>query len=155
MERLQAVLVFVFVFVFAHQADTTLRSNIEAVLLSVADFYVEGSSKMAYKFIRHPYAPITWGTGAYENYAVPVAFAWWLTGKQDYRDWLIRTCDNTLGANPMGLSWITGLGQRTIRCPLHSSRYRPGGMPVAGLQAQGPNRNGDGYSWRETVFPAH
>lgn len=28
-------------------------------------------------------------------------------------------------------------------------------MPVAGLQAQGPNRNGDGYSWRETVFPAH
>ena len=139
----------------AHQADATLRSNIEATILSVADFYVEGSSKMAYKFIRHPYAPITWGTGAYENYAVPVAFAWWLTGKQDYRDWLIRTCDNTLGANPLGLSWITGLGQRTIRCPLHSSRYRPGGMPVAGLQAQGPNRNGDGYSWRETVFPAH
>ena len=135
--------------------DTTLRQRIETAVLEEADFYIEGSSKMAYKFIRHPYAPITWGTGAYENYAIPVVYAWWLTGRQVYRDWLIRTCDNTLGANPLGLSWITGLGQRTIRCPLHNSRYRPGGWPVDGLQAQGPNRNGDGYSWRETVYPPH
>lgn len=135
--------------------DERLRQRIEAAVVGEADYYVASSAQMAYKFIRHPYAPITWGTGAYENYAVPVAYAWWLTGKPIYREWLIRTCDNTLGANPLGLSWITGLGQRTIRCPLHNSRYRPGGWPVDGLQAQGPNRNGDGYSWRETVYPPH
>ena len=137
------------------QTDSTLRKRIEAAVVREADFNIAGSVKMAYKFIRNPYAPITWGTGAYENYAIPVAYAWWLTGEDTYRDWLIRTCDNTLGVNPLGLSWITGLGQRTIRCPLHNSRYRPGGWTVDGLQAQGPNRNGDGYSWRETVYPPH
>lgn len=139
----------------SHKADKILQQRIKAAVVREADYYVKTSAQMAYKFIRHPQAPITWGTGAYENYAVPVAYAWWLTGKQTYRDWLIRTCDNTLGANPLGLSWITGLGQRTIRCPLHNSRYRPGGWPVDGLQVQGPNRNGDGYSWRETVYPPH
>ena len=137
------------------QTDSTLRKRIEAAVVREANFNIAGSAKMAYKFIRNPYAPITWGTGAYENYAIPVAYAWWLTGEDTYRDWLIRTCDNTLGVNPLGLSWITGLGQRTIRCPLHNSRYRPGGWTVDGLQAQGPNRNGDGYSWRETVYPPH
>ena len=37
----------------------------------------------------------------------------------------------------MGLSWITGVGERTIRCPLHNSRYRPEGLPADGLQAEG------------------
>ncbi len=66
----------------------------------------------------------------------------------------MRTCDNTLGANPLGLSWITGLGERTIRCPLHNSRYRAAGGPVAGLQAQGPMQRGHGYSFKETLYPA-
>ena len=68
-------------------------------------------------------------------------------------DWMIRTCDNTLGANPMGLSWITGLGERTIRCPLHNSRYRPEGLPVDGLQAEGPNARFAGYSYKDTAYP--
>lgn len=115
--------------------------------------YVRGSGQMAYKFLRHPYAPITWGTGAYENYAVPAAYLWKLTGESKWRDWLVRTCDNTLGANPMGLSWITGLGSRTVRCPLHNSRYRPEGLPADGIQEQGPNKNFAGYSYRDTAYP--
>ena len=76
-----------------------------------------------------------------------------LTGEGKWRDWLVRTCDNTLGANPMGLSWITGLGERTIRCPLHNSRYRPEGLPVDGLQAEGPNARFAGYSYKDTAYP--
>ena len=128
----------------------------DAVLGSIrkqADMYIRGSEKMAYKFIAHPYAPITWGTGAYENYAVEPAFVWALTGEKTYRDWLIRTCDNTLGTNPMGISYITGLGQRTIRCPLHNSRYRPEGVAVDGLQGQGPNKNGAGYAYTDVTYP--
>ena len=47
----------------------------------------------------------------------------------------IRTCDGMLGANPLGLSWIVGLGERTIRAPLHNSRYRPESFVVVGTQA--------------------
>jgi len=64
-----------------------------------------------------------------------------------------RKGDNTLGANPLGLSWITGLGERTIRCPLHNSRYRPEGLPVDGLQAEWPNARFAGYSYKDTAYP--
>jgi hypothetical protein len=118
-----------------------------------ADMYLRYSDKMAYKFVKHPYAPITWGTGAYHNFAVPVAWMWCLTGESHYRDWLVRSCDNTLGANPLGLSWITGLGERTIRCPLHNSRYSATGTAAIGLHGQGPNRAFAGYSCAETAYP--
>jgi len=137
------------------KADAGLRAAVVAAIRREADMCIAGSDKMAYKFIRNPYAPITWGTGAYENFAVSSAFAWRLTGEGKYRDWLVRTCDNTLGANPLGLSWITGLGARTIRCPLHNSRYRAAGFPVDGLQGQGPNQRGAGYNYCATAFPRH
>lgn len=117
--------------------------------------FSRGSDSVPYKILRNSYAPITWGTGAYENYCVTAAFLYALKGDDQCRYWLVRTCDNTLGANPLGLSWITGLGQRTIRCPLHNSRYRAAGVPVEGLQAQGPNQTGAGYHYNDTVFPRH
>ena len=55
----------------------------------------------------------------------------------------------------MGLSFITGLGTRTVRCPLHNSRYRAEGIPVPGLQVQGPMAAGHGYSYQDSVYPAH
>ena len=142
-----------YVLIDREKADPALWDTVLNVIRREADFYIEGSSKMAYKFVRHPEAPITWGTGAYETYAMLPAWMWAKTGEPKYYDWLIRSCDNTLGANPLGLSWITGLGERTIRCPLHNSRYRDTGFPVAGLQAQGPNQRGEGYSWTACAYP--
>ena len=137
------------------QRDPEMWARARAAVLREADFYIEGSDQMAYKFIRHPDAPISWGTGAYGNHLRPVLAAWFLTGDPKYRDWTIRTCDNALGANPLGLCWITGLGERTIRAPLHNSRYRPEGTVVDGMQGEGPWSAGGGYNYKETVYPAH
>jgi len=120
-----------------------------------ADYYVAGSDKMAYKFLRHPDAPIVWGVGAYSVHIRPVLVAWFATGDRTYRDWIVRSCDNTLGANPMGLSWIVGLGERTIRAPLHNSRYRPAGVVADGMQSEGPSARAGGYNYNETVYPEH
>ena len=144
---------YAYVLIPRAKADGAVWDAVFAAIRKEAEMYVRGSERMAYKFLRHPYAPITWGTGAYENYAVPAAFLWKLTGERKWHDWLVRTCDNTLGANPMGLSWITGLGSRTVRCPLHNSRYRPEGLPADGIQEQGPNKNFAGYSYRDTAYP--
>ena len=135
--------------------DPELFARVRAALVREADFYIEGSDQMAYKFIRHPDAPLNWGTGAYGNVLQPVLDAWFLTGEKKYRDWTIRTCDNMLGANPLGLCWITGLGERTIRAPLHNSRYRPEGTVVDGQQAEGPWARGGGYNYEDTVYPRH
>ena len=135
--------------------DPELWARVRAAVLREADFYIEGSDQMAYKFIRHPDAPLNWGTGAYGNSLQPVLDAWFVTGDGKYRDWTIRTCDNMLGANPLGLCWITGLGERTIRAPLHNSRYRPEGEVADGQQAEGPWARGGGYNYEDTVYPKH
>ena len=144
---------YAYILIPREKADGAVWDAVLGSIRKEAEMYERGSATMAYKFLKHPFAPITWGTGAYENYAVPAAFLWVVTGEGKWRDWLVRTCDNTLGANPMGLSWITGLGERTIRCPLHNSRYRPEGLPADGLQAEGPNARFAGYSYSDTAYP--
>ena len=144
---------YAYILVPREKADGAVWDAVLGAIRKEAEMYERGSASMAYKFLKHPFAPITWGTGAYENYAVPAAFLWVVTGEVKWRDWLVRTCDNTLGANPLGLSWITGLGERTIRCPLHNSRYRPAGLPADGLQAEGPNARFAGYSYKDTAYP--
>jgi len=109
---------------------------------------------MAYAFIRHPNAPISWGTGAYENYLTPVVWAYALTRDAQYLYWIVRTCDNTLGANPLGRSYIVGLGTRTVRAPLHNSRYCHLGEVVAGMHVEGPVARAEGYRVAETAYPA-
>ena len=135
------------------KCDPALRKAVVGAIAKQANMFIRNCDQLAFKFLKHPYSPVTWGSGAYENFAVPVAFMWRLTGDSKYRDWLIRTCDNTLGANPMGISWIVGLGERTVRCPLHNSRYRPDGVAVSGLQVQGPMQRGSGYCFTETCYP--
>ncbi len=141
------------------KAKLQLKNSVIHALEGEVDMYINGSKKMAYKFIRHPFAPITWGTGAYEHFLVPVWHAWGVTRSQEkrkeYFEWMVRTADNTLGANPMNISWIVGLGERTVRAPLHNSRYNPSGMCIPGQQVQGPNSRGEGYNYTSSVYPRH
>ncbi len=133
--------------------DPAIVSAIKKAIIGKADIFISHSSKMAYAFIRHPWAPINWGTGAYENWLTQVAQAWKLTGDEKYRYWIIRTCDNTLGANPLGLSYVVGAGTKTVRAPLHNSRYGTTGEVVDGMQVEGPVQKGEGYRIAEVAYP--
>lgn len=135
------------------RADAAIQGAIRRALLRKADASIHYSAMMGYAFIRSPWSPISWGTGAYENNLDPLLRAYKLTGDEKYRYWIIRTCDNTLGANPLGISYITGLGTRTLRAPLHNSRYRAAGEVVDGLQCEGPTQGGPGYNVKETAYP--
>ena len=135
------------------KADPAVRAAAKDAIVRDADGFISAVKNAAYPFIRHPWAPINWGTGAYENYLPPILYAWAVTGDAKYRDWIVRTCDNTLGCNPMSICWMTGFGGRRIHAPLHNSRYSPDG-PVAGLQAEGPVSSGKAYNWVETAVPA-
>ena len=108
---------------------------------------------MAYGFLRHPHAPITWGTGAVATWVNQVMWAYELTGDTKYLTWLIRTSDNILGSNPINRSYIVGAGPRTVRAPLHNSRYGHTGEVVSGQVVQGPNQRGEGYRVLEVAYP--
>lgn len=136
------------------------KATWEAILVATrreADMYVEGSDKMAYKFIRHPYAPCTWGTGSQPNYVMPILVLASVepeaAKRETYRTWLQYTADNQLGVNPMGMTWSVELGPRSVRAPLHNSRYSAKGSPAKGQQAQGPSQRGEGYNFIPTLYP--
>lgn len=133
--------------------DTRVQTDIKNAIIRKADGFITLCSTMAYAFIRHPWAPINWGTGAYENMLSPVAQAYRLTGDRKYLAWMVRTFDNTLGANPICRSYIVGAGERTVRAPLHNSRYSTSGEVVAGQQVEGPVQAGDSYRVKETLYP--
>ncbi len=138
-----------------HLADADIQKATIKAICREADMYINGSRKMAYKFIRHPYAPIGWGNGTYAQFLTIVRHAWAITREPEYYRWIVKSCDNTLGCNPLNLSWVVGLGTRTIRAPLHNSRYNPTGMVVDGQQAEGPHSKGKAYNYQETVYPPH
>lgn len=139
------------------KADATLHSNVVRAICEEADLYLKGSNQAPYKFIRHPYAPINWGTGSYTHFLTVVWHAWAFTDNKlkvkTYYDAMIKTADNTLGCNPMNLSWIVGLGSNSVHAPLHNSRFNPTGFSVPGMQVQGPDNIGREYNYAATLYP--
>ena len=138
-------------------ADPAIHSDVVRAICEEADMYVDASNKAPYRFVRHPYAPINWGTGAYEHFLTVVWHAWAFTDNRlkvkSYREAMIKTADNTLGCNPLNICWIVGLGSNSIHAPLHNSRFNPSGFSVAGMQAQGPDDRGKEYNYTATLFP--
>lgn len=138
-------------------ADPAVHSDVVRAICEEADLYIEASNKAPYKFVRHPYAPINWGTGAYEHFLSVVWHAWAFTDNKlkvkSYREAMIKTADNTLGCNPLNICWIVGLGSNSIHAPLHNSRFNPSGFSVAGMQAQGPDNCGKEYGYTATLYP--
>lgn len=53
---------------------------------------------------------MSWGASDMANAGRSLLIAYSLTGKQKYRDSAILNMDYMLGANPMGMSWTTGVG---------------------------------------------
>jgi len=133
--------------------EPEVREAIRKAIIRRADDYIALCGTLAYKSYRHPYAPIVWGAAAYPNAIDPVLWSYKLTGDQKYLEWIIRSVDNSLGTNPLGRSYVTGLGDRTVRAPLHNSRYSHFGEVVPGMHVQGPNQRGEGYAVKETAFP--
>lgn len=69
-----------------------------------------------------------WGaTTAQGRYADPYCFAYRLSDdpaqKQRYFDIVSQYADYALGLNPLGVSYVTGLGEKQVNSPLHLESY--------------------------------
>ena len=117
-------------------ADAAVR-----VIEERADAWLEYADAVAFRIAKHPYAPIGWSTASTPTAegAGLLLRAHALTGRDELRGWAITTCDLTLGANPSGWSFVTGLGERPVQQPLHNPSMGDGiEAPVPGLTVFGP-----------------
>ena len=146
-----------YVLISKEKADAKTWDAVFAAVKREADFFAKFCEQRDYPFITHPYVPIFWGFGAYQRFIASTVTCWKLTGDKVYRDRVIRNCDNTLGANPMSLSWIVGVGTETVRAPLHMSHWSPLGAVVTGIECEGPvySPGETSFSYRDNVYPAH
>ena len=97
-------------------ADARLQASVRRAILIRADMFIRQCQTMAYGFIRHPMAPINWGTGAYENYLPVILWSYKLTGDDKYRAGSCGLRQHP-GRQSAGCSYIVGLGTRAPSTP--------------------------------------
>jgi endoglucanase len=81
--------------------------------------YIDEADKLVARLVEMPYRQTWprsqdywagWGASVVVNFNRCLFIAGQLTGDAKYRDALINNTDFMLGANPMGMSWTTGIG---------------------------------------------
>jgi hypothetical protein len=89
---------------------------------------------------------IGWGAFTQSSrYSFQLLQAWALTKEDHFVKTALLNLDTQLGANPLSMSFITGLGKRPPKRPLHqpSLHYKAGdpvpGLPVFGVASHLPN----------------
>ena len=127
----------------AHRDRLTPHADgalIEERVSGMADALVRQWKRSAYRVAMQS-ADFVWGSNAVAlNQAIVLLQGHWLNGERDYLDAAQSQLDYILGRNPLGVSFVTGMGQRT---PLHI-HHRPSqadgiDAPVPGLLSGGPN----------------
>jgi len=127
--------------VLSDSADNHVKNQI----ISYADKAVASIAKSPY---RNPLKKdnYSWGSnGNCGNYGVILAYAHFLTGEQKYLDALVLTTDYLFGRNPIGFSYVTGIGRDTPFSPHHrQSQADQIEAPVPGFVVGGANCFADG-----------
>jgi len=123
----------------ASYVDQALQEECKAFVLSLADDWVAQANKNAYNAL----GPIedggltkslqpSWYGGA------EIIAAHKLTNDSKYLDALVRSTQFCMGANPMNMSLISGMGSRFlkpyIKATLHDNADIPHGIPVYGVK---------------------
>ena len=130
-----------FAYVRAPAATEPYRSAARRVLVQRADAMLRAAQGTGHRLVKHPYAPVGFGSLTTPRGAGLLFRMHALTGAPAYLEWGMHTCDVTLGANAAGRSWVTSLGSSPVARPLHLPSMTDGvDEPVPGLTVYGPSR---------------
>lgn len=122
-------------------ADVNIQDEIRSRILRASDDLVTLTRSNPYHNGARMDVPDWIGWGAFTQsceYSFPLLQAWALTSRQTYLDAAALNLDAQLGANPLSQSFITGLGTRYPRNPLHKvSMYDNTDEPIPGIPVFG------------------
>lgn len=131
-----------FYYCLAAKAKPEMKENIVLSFERSFRDWERSAETTAYRFMKEPYAPCTWGSGGLPVWLRLPAMTMRVTGdeelKSSCRRWIILTDDFSLGCNPMNLVFTVGLGQRYVTTAWHHlMENSPAGI-IPGLQSEGP-----------------
>lgn len=123
-------------------ADPKIRREIKRGLIEKANKVIDLTNSNPYRNGARLNVPEWIGWGAFtqsSEYSFLLLQAWKVTSDKKYLDMALLNVDTQLGANPLSMSFITGLGSRSPKDPLHlPSMYDAVVKPVPGLPIFGP-----------------
>lgn len=103
----------------ADLGQSNVRSNAIDSIIGVADELLVVADTTAFGW--SPEAPniqLIWSNGPSTPHSVGIMRAFLLTGDQRYRDLAVRNASFSLGGNPAGMTYFTGVGSENPRQPL-------------------------------------
>jgi endoglucanase len=135
--------------------DPEIVSHFTRVLKEAADSNIAQLKMYAYP-VGNPSGEGGWGHNVKQpKYACSPLLCWSLTGNQEYFDAASQLMDYKLGLNPVGISYVTGLGFHRVHNPHdRESAYTigKGWGPKPGITVFGP---GILSRWRKSdIYPA-
>ncbi len=123
-------------------ANQEIRKDIKKGLLEKARRVMEFTSLNPYRNGARLDVPQWIGWGAFtqsSEYSFLLLQAWSITQDKRYYHMALVNLDTQLGANPLSMCFVTGLGYRSPKDPLHlPSMYDQVDRPVPGLPIFGP-----------------
>ena len=120
----------------------TVTATWQKIYTNIADGYLKFFSTNPYRISWDPTKNVglAWGANAMTNPAVFLILAYTITKDQKYLDAAVADADYMLGANPMGMSWSTGIGYvYPVKNHYRFNDYNAWLDPVPGILIYGPN----------------
>lgn len=111
--------------------DIELKALLKTAARNWADYYnlnpaAARACRMGFDF----WLPTVVGLGATTPMVLPAIMAYELTDDPVYLDYIRTTCDYYLGGNPLNMTWVTGLGDRSPQEVLNIDSWFDGIAPV-------------------------
>ena len=112
----------------AAEGKAEIKKAIKAAYGRQVRIVLNGLESAAYPSLKHPAAPAGWGQGGAPQYNLLQLMlrGHVLSGDQKILDALLLGSAHILGANPVNVSFTTGLGLRNVRHPLHEDHRAMG-----------------------------
>jgi endoglucanase len=117
--------------------NPVVKRNCKAALLAAADRLILGQSKTGFRWTKDHWRPAIGGTFSTPN-CIPIVYAHIITGKKEYLQAAVLAAQTGAGANPLNMSYTTGVGHKYPKHALHWDARITGQPPPPGLTVEGP-----------------
>lgn len=140
-----------------YTALSTAAANYSADILSEADYLLSKTFSKPYpnSIPREKLTSLGWGVTVTTNYNRCLALAHQIDGGAAYREAMLQNINYFLGANPLGMSWLTGAGYiYPVEFQGSNTSYTHYEDPTPGFVVYGINGNTNFYDFREAIQKA-